>query len=767
MVATVVATAAHAQAPAIARVSPGALRPGQSVQLTLTGSNLGKPTGLWTSAAAQTQVTAGVDKNGTLAGRVTFDATAPADTPVGIAALRIATPGGVSNLKFVMVDDLPSVAQSDNHTPATAQKIESAVAVDGVCAAAQTDYYRITAKAGQSLSVEVVAGRIGSALDPVISLRDATGHEIAFSDDEAGIVGDARFRCRFTADGEYLLHLRDVRHQGGATHFYRLRIGDFPLVTTPFPLAAQAGATATINAAGSAVENVAPVTLALPADATSGHQNISFRFAGGAASGFSTIARSATPQAAEIEPNNEPAQATKIAVPGGVSGRFEARGDRDWYEFKAAKGQRLVFAGRTRAVGSPSDLLLRITSAQGGGLGEAEDSGANEGELNVTFPADGVYRLSIEDLLRRSGPEFSYDVDVSTYQPGFALAIDTDKLDAPQQGTVAVKVTCARRDYGGPIDLAVETLPAPGAAAGSPIEGLTLENQTIPAGKNETELHITLPAQMAAGQSSAIRIIGRGQQNDKTYTDTASTLAALQKLMPAAPQPWPTLDGMLALGVGPASPAFFEIGVDAGPITLPQLVGQTQFKVRVRRLDGKFKAPLTIGVENLPAGVTAKIDPVGKGEKEYTVTLTAPDNIAEASTTFRITAEATHNLQKKRVALEQVPLAIVKPLAVTLSAAGPIAPGGQQKLKLTAKRFAAEKTPIALVWRKRPVGVTAPDNLTLGPEQSELEIPLTAAADAPLGAFADLILAATTKVKGQDVTVENPPATLEVKAAPK
>jgi hypothetical protein len=40
---------------------------------------------------------------------------------------------------------------------------------------------------------------------------------------------------------------------------------------------------------------------------------------------------------------------------------------------------------------------------------------------------------------------------------------------------------------------------------------------------------------------------------------------------------------------------------------------------------------------------------------------------------------------------------------------------------------------------------------------------LTAAADAPEGSFADLIVAATTKFKGQDVTVESPAATLEVK----
>ena len=64
---------------------------------------------------------------------------------------------------------------------------------------------------------------------------------------------------------------------------------------------------------------------------------------------------------------------------------------------------------------------------------------------------------------------------------------------------------------------------------------------------------------------------------------------------------------------------------------------------------------------------------------------------------------------------------------------------------------------------QRPAGIEAPAAVAIGPDASEVEIMLGAAADAPEGSFADLVIAATTKIKGQDVTVESPAATLEIK----
>jgi hypothetical protein len=748
------ASSALAQPPSISWLAPGAVRPGETIDIKVSGANLTGTTAFWTSFPAKTEIAPVVEKNGEAADWVVYRVTVPADVSVGVAAVRVATSKGVSSLRPMLVDDLPSVADTGtNRDRATAQSVNLPSAIDGACESLLSDFYRVSLKAGRQISVEAVAQRIGSALDPVLKLTDSAGKEVAFSDDEPGLGSDARFRFSAPADGDYWLEIRDVRNQGGGGHYYRLRIGDFPLVSTPYPLGIQAGTTAAISAAGPAVVGVAPTILALAKDVPQTPRSVGFRFPGGNCSGFATLLVGDAIETAEAEPNDEPQQATKVTLPAAVNGRFDKPNDRDIYEFAATKGQRWTFIGAARSLGSPSDLLFRITKANGGGIAEAEDNGQGEGQVTVTIPEDGLYRLAVEDLLRGGGPQQAYRVEIKPFRAGFTLALETDKLDFPQEGTVVTKVTCGRRDYGGPITLSVEGLG----------EGVVIAGETIPQGKNETQLKITLPAGVNAGHLLSARIVGRAKVGDADFETSADTVAGLKKIMADAPYPAPALDGLLAAGIGPVYPPFFELSIDGGRVSFPELVGAASFRVKLKRLDGNFKAPIGVAIENLPEGITAEVKPVGKGEAEYDVTLKGPEKLPETLPALRIVGTGEHNNQTKRVVLADVPLAVVKPLAVSVAPAGPIAPGGQQKIKITATRMTDEKTAIALVWRKRPTGIEAPAEVAIAPDASEVEIMLTAAADAPVGSFADLIVAATTKVKGHDVTVESAAATLEVK----
>jgi hypothetical protein len=87
-----------------------------------------------------------------------------------------------------MVDDLPSALDnSSNKTIATAQELALPSAVDGACEAESFDYYKFQGVAGQRVTAEVVARRLGYPLDPVLRLLDASGRELAYSDDAPGI----------------------------------------------------------------------------------------------------------------------------------------------------------------------------------------------------------------------------------------------------------------------------------------------------------------------------------------------------------------------------------------------------------------------------------------------------------------------------------------------------------------------------------------------------------------------------------------------------
>src|ERR1051325_5106771 len=70
--------------------APAAAAPGRTTRITLAGAVSGEPLGLWTSFPAKVTHPAETGK------AATFDLEIPADVPVGIYAVRLATTSGVS-----------------------------------------------------------------------------------------------------------------------------------------------------------------------------------------------------------------------------------------------------------------------------------------------------------------------------------------------------------------------------------------------------------------------------------------------------------------------------------------------------------------------------------------------------------------------------------------------------------------------------------------------------------------------------------------------
>ncbi len=154
--------ATFAQAPSISYTLPSAVKPGQPTDVTVYGANLADAKGMWTSFPGAVELAPDVPKNGQDKSKVVYRITAPAESPLGVGGLRVATTKGVSNLRLVMIDDLPSEAESGkNKTLQTAQVIQPPVAIDGACESESYDFFKFTGKAGQRVSVEVFARRFG------------------------------------------------------------------------------------------------------------------------------------------------------------------------------------------------------------------------------------------------------------------------------------------------------------------------------------------------------------------------------------------------------------------------------------------------------------------------------------------------------------------------------------------------------------------------------------------------------------------------------
>ncbi len=737
-----------ASPPSVSGISPLAVGPGAVTQLQLQGTDLGDFRRLWTTfPVACSNATSSEDGK-------SFDCqlTLPRDAQVGIEAFRFVTTGGVSGLKMIMVDDLPTIAQAaSNHSLGDAQQITLPVAIDGTCTALKSDYYALTGRAGQWLTVEVVAQRLGFALDSVLRLLDAQGHELARSDDEPGIGGDSRLSHKIATDGICYLELRDVSHQGADNFRYRLRVGRFPLATVAYPMGGQVGSVTTLHLQGPHVEGLPPLRVQLSTNGPA-LKLLSAAFPDGRGSGFVLVATGSEPEELEVEPNNEQAQANPIQVPCSINGSFAVPQDRDDYSFTVTKGQRLSFCGLTRQLGSPADLLLRVINQEGQVLQEMDDAGSGEAALHFTFPEEGTYLLSVNELLGGAGSIYTYRVVVRNEDPGFELAVEKDTVTVPRGGVFQQKVTATRHGYAGPIELSL-------AGDGNNIQ---LAGQTIAKDGTETTVTATLSDQIEIGELKLVRIVGKPSDAEGTGLVEAKTTAALREVLPDVAALPDGLDGVIAIGVTNPFPDFYKVQVDATPIYFPQVAGSSTFKVLLERVQGAFKDPISLSVEGLPEGVQAAANPVEGSQTEYLVTLTGPPEIALGDHPIRITAEGTFQLQPQQAVIEGLTLHVVKPLVVTVEPAGPITPGGRQKVVIRVRRFGEENHPVMLTWSDAPAGILVPVHSLIPADAAHIEVELAAAETAALDTSGTLQLSASTKFKDQEIVVESVPVTMYI-----
>ena len=433
-----------AQVPKLSSAIPTGIVPGQAVDVALIGEALAHPTGLWTNLPGSVTLAPGIEQNGDMAGRVTYRVELPADAALGVYALRLATERGISNVRLLVVDDLPTVLDSsDNVSLAKAQQLYLPTAVEGAVKAENRQYYKFHAAAGQRLSVEVLAQRFGSPLDSLVRLLDERGQELAYSDDDEATGSDSRFVHRFTAEGEYYLEIGDVRFYGSADYRYRLRIGDFPLVTAPFPLGVQSGSVGRIEVTGTAVDDLPTLEARAPANLGAREAEglrLKVAYPGGQGSGVAMLLAGRSQEQVEFEPNDRLETASPVDAVGAVNGRFAEDHDRDYFRFAAKKGARLRMVGRTRSLGITRDLLLRLFDPQGKPVAEGTPTRTDDSQIDFLFPDDGIYTLLVEDLAGHGGPDHVYRIEFAPAVAGFSLMADADRYNVPRGGVFRIVV---------------------------------------------------------------------------------------------------------------------------------------------------------------------------------------------------------------------------------------------------------------------------------------------------------------------------------------
>ena len=124
----------------------------------------------------------------------------------------------------IRVSNFGNILEAEpNNDVATATKTELEVpfAFNGIIEKdGDIDFFRFKAKKGQTFEVRAVARGVRSPLDPVMSIHDANGGQLAANDDSGG--PDSYVRWAVPNDGEYVVAVRDHLNKGRADFVYRI-----------------------------------------------------------------------------------------------------------------------------------------------------------------------------------------------------------------------------------------------------------------------------------------------------------------------------------------------------------------------------------------------------------------------------------------------------------------------------------------------------------------------------------------------------------------
>jgi hypothetical protein len=163
---------------------------------------------------------------GDAAGPIEQEISVPAD-PQAYGNLFIEDKGGItpSPVLFRPFDEGNILETEPNDDFNTANAAELPRAMNGrMQKKGDVDFFKFAAKKGQVWEIECYARRIGSPMDPVISLYkdDKPKSLIASNDDARG--QDSYMRWQVPEDGNYFIRITDHLGQGGETYVYRVEM---------------------------------------------------------------------------------------------------------------------------------------------------------------------------------------------------------------------------------------------------------------------------------------------------------------------------------------------------------------------------------------------------------------------------------------------------------------------------------------------------------------------------------------------------------------
>jgi len=446
--------------------------------------------------------------NESLSTIVLLEVTLDNNAAPGAREIRIMTSKGLSNPLAFYVGQLPEVSRKPMKTSKVQtlgkehlalrkrpedeveQQITLPCTLNGQVASGELNRYRFNAKKGQKLVISTlarqlvpyIADAVPGWFQPILTLRNANGKEVAFNDDYR-FKPDPTILYKVEETGDYILTINDSIYRGREDFVYRITIGETPFITGIFPLGGKERSPANTKIQG---WNLQRTRLSIPSkDAQTGVHLIAANRAD-ILSNVVPFSIDSLPERLEQEKNTP----QSVTLPIIINGRSDFINDLDVYKFKALAGKVIVAEVYARRLDSPLDSILRLTDSGGTLLAFNDDhsdpaSGLNthhaDSYLMARIPADGTYFIHLSDTSRRGGDAYAYRLRISEPIPDFELRTVPSRLNFKSKSGASVDVFVIRKDgYEGPIQLRLKDAP----------EGFLSKKVSLPAGEEKVRFNV-------------------------------------------------------------------------------------------------------------------------------------------------------------------------------------------------------------------------------------------------------------------------------------